>query len=115
MHKFWIISIVNMAYTRLQNYTNMMVGEHGIQAFKVVAIVLLFLLLPIDNFVLISAHSLLFIGKWFVLDIYLNVRYEETLPTPIHYVVQVSNDDLKEEEDIDYTHCITNFMTMKTL
>jgi hypothetical protein len=28
-----------MKYTRLQNYTNMMVDEHGIQTFKVVVVV----------------------------------------------------------------------------
>ena len=66
----------------------MMVEEHGILAFKVVVIVLLCLLLSIDDFVLVSAHPLLFIGKWVVLEIYLNVRYEETLVEPIlHYVV----------------------------
>ena len=36
MGEFWIIPTVDMAYTRLQNYTNMVVGKHGIQTFKVV-------------------------------------------------------------------------------
>ena len=34
-----------MMYTRLQNYTNMMIDEHGIQTFKVVIVVLLLLML----------------------------------------------------------------------
>ena len=41
MHEFWIIPIVNMTYTRSQNYTNMVVGEHGIQTFELVVVVLL--------------------------------------------------------------------------
>jgi hypothetical protein len=32
-------------YTRSQNYTNMMVGENGIQTFEVVVVVLLLLML----------------------------------------------------------------------
>ena len=39
-----------MMYTRLQDYTNMVVGEHGIQTFKVVVVVLLILLLLFDVF-----------------------------------------------------------------
>ena len=31
MHEFWTIPIVNMKSTRLQNYTNMVVGEHEIR------------------------------------------------------------------------------------
>ena len=45
MHEFWTILIVNMTYVRLQNYTNVMVGKHGIQTFNVVIVVLLLLLL----------------------------------------------------------------------
>ena len=30
MHEFWTISTANMTYTRLQNYTNMVVGKHRI-------------------------------------------------------------------------------------
>ena len=37
-----------MKYTRLQNYTNMMVDEHGIQTFIVADVVLLVLLLLFD-------------------------------------------------------------------
>ena len=73
LHEFGIILIVNMMYTKLQNYTNMMVVEHGIQTFKFVFIVLLLLLLLFDVFVLTSAHFLLFYDKWFV-HIYLNVH-----------------------------------------
>ena len=37
-----------MIYTTSENYTNMMVGEHGIQTFKVVVVVLLRLLVSFD-------------------------------------------------------------------
>jgi hypothetical protein len=47
-----------------QNYTNMMVGEHGIQTFEVVVVVLLLLMLLFDVFVPTSAHPLLFLEKW---------------------------------------------------
>jgi hypothetical protein len=74
LHELGKILIVNMMYIKSQKYTNMMVGEHGIQTFKVVVIVLLLLLLLFDVFVPTSAHSLLFFDKWFV-QIYLNVNY----------------------------------------
>ena len=61
-----------MMYTRLQNYTNMMVGEHGIQTFEVVIVVLLLLLLSYDVFVPISALPLLTFGQ-VVVQIYINV------------------------------------------
>ena len=48
-----------MMYTRSQNYTNMMVGKHGIQTFEVVVVMLLFLLSPFDVFVSISAQPLI--------------------------------------------------------
>ena len=35
MHEFWTISTVNITYTRSQNYTKMVGGEHGTQIFKV--------------------------------------------------------------------------------
>ena len=41
MHDFWTISTATMMYTRSQNYTNMVVGEHGIQTFEVVIVMLL--------------------------------------------------------------------------
>ena len=31
MHEFWTIPITNMTSARSQNYTNIVVGEHGIQ------------------------------------------------------------------------------------
>ena len=65
MHEVWTI-LTNLTYTRSQNYTNMVVGEHGIQTSKVVVVVLLLLLLSFGVFVLISAHPLLFLDKWFV-------------------------------------------------
>ena len=35
------IPTANITHVRLQNYTNMMVGEHGILTFEVVIVVLL--------------------------------------------------------------------------
>ena len=54
-----------MTYTRSQNYTNMIVGKHGIQKLKVVVEVLLLLLQSFDIFVPTSGHPLLFLDKWF--------------------------------------------------
>ena len=68
MQEFWTNLIINMTYTKLQNYTNVMVGKHGIQTSKVVVVVLL--LFSIDVFVLTSAHPLLILDGWFV-QIYL--------------------------------------------
>ena len=64
MSEFWTIPTTNVLYTRSQNCTNMVVGEHGIQTFKVVLVVLL-LLLPFDILVLTSGHPLLFFDKCF--------------------------------------------------
>ena len=51
-------------YTRSRNYTNKVVGEHGIQKFEVVIVVLLLLLLSFDDvFVPTSAHPLLFLNN----------------------------------------------------
>ena len=52
-----------MMYTRSQNYTNMVVGEHEIQTFRVVVVVMLILLLSFDVFVLTSAHPPIIFGK----------------------------------------------------
>ena len=46
MQEFWAIPTANMMYTRLQNYTNMMVGEHGIQTFEIMVVVLFDILSP---------------------------------------------------------------------
>ena len=62
-----------MTYTRSQNYTNMVVGKHGIQTFKVMVVVVLLLLLSFNVFVPTSAHPLLPLDNWFV-QIYKNVR-----------------------------------------
>ena len=51
----------------------MVVGQHGMQTFEIVVIVLLLLLLSFDVFVPASAHHLLFLDKWFV-QTYLNVN-----------------------------------------
>ena len=73
---FGQIPIANMAYTRSQNYTNMVIDEHGLQTFKVVVLVLLLLLLSSDVFVPSSVHPLIFLDKWFI-QIYLNVSFED--------------------------------------
>ena len=52
-----------MTYTRSQSYTNMMVGKHGIQMFKVVFLVVLLLLMFFDVFAPTHAHPLLFSDK----------------------------------------------------
>ena len=38
INEFWVIPITNMTFTRLQNYTNVLVDKHGIQTFEVVII-----------------------------------------------------------------------------
>ena len=48
MHEYWTIPTSNMTYTRVQKYTNMVVGELGIQIFEVVVVVLLLLMLSFD-------------------------------------------------------------------
>ena len=73
MEEFWIIPTVDVTYIRLQNYTNLVVGKHGIQTFKVVVVVLLYLLLTSDIFVPTNTHPLLFLDKWFVqIDVNVN-------------------------------------------
>ena len=63
MHEIWIVPSANMMYTRSKNYINLVIGEHKMQTFKVVVVVLLFLLLSLDGFVLTSVHPLLFLDK----------------------------------------------------
>ena len=60
MHGFWTMPTTNMMYTRSQNYTNMVIGKHGIQTSKVVIVVLL---LSVAIFVPTSAHLLLLLNK----------------------------------------------------
>ena len=45
MHEFWEIPTANMTYSKSEKNSNMVVDEHGIQAFTVVVAVLLLLLL----------------------------------------------------------------------
>ena len=71
MHEFRTIPIINIMYIRSHKYTNMMVGEHGLQTFKVVVVVLLFLVLLFDVFCSTSAHPLSFLDKFFI-QIYWN-------------------------------------------
>ena len=63
MLEFGTIPTANVMYTRSQNYTNMVVGELGIQTFEVVVVMLMFLLLSFDVFVPTSEHPLLFLDK----------------------------------------------------
>ena len=71
MHEFRKIPTANKTYTSSQKYTNMVVGEHRIQTFKVLIVVLFLLLLSFDP---TSAQPLLlFMDKCFV-QIYLNVN-----------------------------------------
>ena len=73
MEEFWIIPTIDVTYIRLQNYTNLVVGKHEIQTFKVAVVVLLFLLLTSDIFVPTNTHPLLFLDKWFVqIDVNVN-------------------------------------------
>ena len=67
MHEFGTIPTTNVTYTRSQNYTNMVVGEHGLQTFEVVVVVVV----VFDVFVPTSKHPLLYLDKSFV-QIYLN-------------------------------------------
>jgi hypothetical protein len=66
MHEFWTILIANVTYTRLQNYTILVVGEHGIQPFKVVVVVLLLLLLSFNVFAPHEYTFFIILHKWFV-------------------------------------------------
>ena len=65
MHELWTIPTTNMTCTRSQNYTNMVVGKHGIQTIEdvVVVLLLLFLWLSFVVFVHTSARPLLFLDK----------------------------------------------------
>ena len=56
MHEFWTFSTSKKAYTRSQNYTNMVIDKLGILAFEVMLLLLL-LLLSFDVFVPIVAQS----------------------------------------------------------
>ena len=80
MHEFWIIPTANVMYTRSQKYTNMVVGERGIQSFKVV---LLLLLVSFNVFVPTRAHPLLFLNKWFV------QMAQAQSSTQLHYLAHV--------------------------
>ena len=73
MYDFWTFQTTNMTYTRLQNYTNMIVDKHKIQTLKVVVVVLLLLVLSVDVFDPTSAHLLLFLDRWFV-QIYISIN-----------------------------------------
>jgi hypothetical protein len=50
MHKILTIPIVDMMYTKSQNYTNIVIDKHGIQTFKVVEVVIVGLLLLLLSF-----------------------------------------------------------------
>ena len=59
MLEFWTNPTVNTTYTISQNYTNMIVGEHGMQTFEIVVVVL-FLLMVFGVFVPTIAHAFIF-------------------------------------------------------
>ena len=61
MHDFRTIPTANMTYTRSQTCTNMMVGKHEIQTFKVVVVVSLLLRLLLVVLASTSAHPFYFI------------------------------------------------------
>ena len=63
MCDFWTIPTAAMTYTRSQNYTNIAVGKHGIQTFKVVVVMMLHLRLSFYVFVPTSAHPLSIMDK----------------------------------------------------
>ena len=72
MHEFCIILIVNMTYTRSQNHTNMVVGEHGIQTNQSCNCCVIAFDVVISCFCPRKCTSLIILDKWFV-QIYLNV------------------------------------------
>ena len=47
INEFWTIAAANMTYTKLQNYTNSVIGEHGIQTFEFMVVVLLLLVFEV--------------------------------------------------------------------
>ena len=66
-----------MTYTVSQNYTDMMIGEHGIQTFKVVVVVLLLFFVVIWCFLSPQVHiSYYFKNKQYV-RIYLNITLHD--------------------------------------
>ena len=76
MHEFWTIPSFNMPYTRSQNYTNMVISEHGVQTFEAMVIRLLLLMLSFDVFVPTSAHPSLLSNMYFI-QIHLNVKLSD--------------------------------------
>ena len=75
MHEFWTTPIVNMTYTRSQNYTYMMVGEHRIQhIWSCDCCVVAFVAVVWCFVVPTCAHVLLCLSKWLV-QIHLNVNF----------------------------------------
>ena len=82
-----------MTYTKLQNYTNVVVGEHGIQIYKVMIVVLILLLLSFDVLSPTSASSLLFMAKWLV-HIYTQMLVMNSLVTinnPLHLLANINS------------------------
>jgi hypothetical protein len=47
MHEILTTPTTNMTYIGSQNYTNMVVGEHGIQTFEPIIVMLLFCVIVI--------------------------------------------------------------------
>lgn len=65
MHESWTNPTTNMMYTGSQNYRNMVDGEHRMQTFETVVVVMLLLLFSFDAFVPTNAHPLLVLDKSF--------------------------------------------------
>ena len=81
-HEFWTIPTANMTYTSSQNYTNMVISEHGME-YKHSKLWLLCYCFCCCHLMFLSptsAHPLFFVFKWIV-QIYLNgtfvTGYEE--------------------------------------
>ena len=68
MHEFWTFPTANRMYTKSQNYTYIVVDEHGIHTFNVVVVVLLFccFVIVIWYFNFHKCTSLIVLDKWVV-------------------------------------------------
>ena len=67
MHEFWIISYANMMYTRWQNYTNTLVGEHGIHNIRTCGCCVVVLDVIVSCFCAHKCTPLIILDMWFVL------------------------------------------------
>ena len=63
MHEFWTVRTAHMTYIKSQNYTIMVVGEHGIQTFIVMVVVVLLLILLFYDFISTISHPISILDK----------------------------------------------------